>query len=95
MRMNACCLCPATFTDFKANICENCDFKLTFVDARGWEYFVRAGLSENKYNTFYKKPGKKGDGHSCRMTNWKDSFMFAQEELNELAVKKGWKAKHN
>lgn len=84
-----CCLCPAVSSDFNNDVCDKCDFIKKFKDERGWIYFARRGLGDT-YKTFFKKPGKAG-AHGCRMTNWRDTFQEAQEDLNALAKSKGWK----
>lgn len=90
MRLMPCCMCPALSSDFQNNICESCDFVNTFRDERDWTFFARAGLGENNYKAFYKKPGKNSGGHGYRNLPWKESFREAQEDLNQLALKKGW-----
>lgn len=91
-----CCLCPQINSD--RQICpapggdKPCRFVKRFVDDRGWEYFVRAGLGyPPPYKTFYRKPGKPLDGHGWRGTQWQDSFDAAQADLNREAKKRGWK----
>lgn len=87
-----CCLCPAKHENFKQipQECKKCDFKVEYVDKRGWIYFVRAGIGLNTYKIFYKKPNKTG-AHSYKATDWKDTFTEAQIQLNQLAKEKGWK----
>lgn len=86
-------LCPAYYLDFKEKVCANCDFINEFVDERGWIYFVRSGIGENAYKTFYKKPDGKVKG--CSMVEWKETFCEAQMELNNLAKKKKWRIYEN
>ncbi|WP_434132171.1 hypothetical protein KIAC18_003960 [Sporomusa sphaeroides] len=94
-----CCMCPNSYNE-STTICPGipntfhtedslCRFVKTYVDERGWKYFVRKGIGPN-YKTFYKKPGKTGDGHGCRLTEWRESFNEAQSDLNKLAKAKGW-----
>lgn len=85
-----CCMCPALSTDFKQNVCENCDFVVVWSDERGWSYFVRGGLGEpTPYKAFYKKEWKK-NAHGCRALEYRDSFWAAQADLNRYASRKGW-----
>jgi hypothetical protein len=83
-------MCPAYGNDFKSTVCPECDFKIAFQDERGWIYFVRSGLGVSTFKAFFRKPGKSGS-HGCRMTEWRGTFSAAQEDLNWLAKKKGWK----
>ena len=96
-------MCPAVSSDFQEDICDEqtvflgktvgrCDFVAVFKDDRGWTFFVRAGLGENNYKTFYKKPGKNSGGHGYRNLPWRKTFREAQEDLNQLATKKGWQS---
>lgn len=95
-----CCMCPAN-EDFTENVCTKdtkylgdiigiCDFKVRWVDDRGWLYFVRGGIGEGNYKTFFKKPDKNG-AYGCRAFEWRESFSEAQEDLNQYAICKGWK----
>lgn len=90
MRKQACCMCPAISTNFKTDVCDNCDFVNRFEDARGWQFFVRSGMGSDSFNTFYVKAGTKKQ-RSCSMTQFRDSFAQAQEDLNKLAEERGWK----
>jgi hypothetical protein len=84
-------MCPARSSDFKKDVCPNCDFKVRFKDERGWVFFVRAGLGLNTFKTFTLKPGKFGE-HCCkiRTLDWRNSFQEAQEDLNRVAKERGW-----
>lgn len=86
-----CCMCPAIYADFQneKEICAECDFLKTFTDERGWKYFVRGGLGESNYKTFYQKPNSNSQ-KGCRMTEWRKLFREAQEDLNGLGKEKGW-----
>lgn len=101
IRENPCCMCPAMSHDFKKEVCDGhgtflgktvgpCNFVNKFKDERGWLFFVRKGLGESNYKTFFKKPGQKTEGHGYRNLSWQKSFREAQEDLNKLALKKGW-----
>lgn len=85
-----CCLCPAANEDGKS-VCTPCQFVKQYTDERGWMYFVRAGMA-NVYKAFYRKPDKPpGIGeHGYQHLPWRESFDKAQEDLNELALSKGW-----
>jgi len=93
VRDYACCLCPAD-TEFKNKVCENCKFKVTWQDERGWVYHVRSGFGGEKFKGFYTKlasdydRGKKS--HAMIAMTWRDYFSQAQEDLNRYAKKKGW-----
>lgn len=99
MRILPCCMCPATPSDFKEDVCNEqtvflgkkvgcCDFVNVFTDERGWFFFVKAGKSGNTYRTFFRKPGM--NPHAYRNLPWRTTFHEAQEDLNQLAIKKGW-----
>lgn len=66
-----------------------CRFVKIYQDDRGWKYFVRTGIGENNYKTFYQKPGKKSPHGYTRLT-WRETFDEAQSDLNLLAESKGW-----
>jgi len=70
---------------------ENCVKQ--YFDPRGHVYFVRAGLGENNFKTFCRKPDKApGYGeHGYRNTPWRTTPEEAQEDLNALALRKKWK----
>lgn len=86
-----CCMCPADNIQEARVACDNkCDFFLVFEDRRGWTYFVRSGLGKNQFKMFYLKPGKTS-GHACRNLPWRETFAKAQEDLNALAIRKGWR----
>lgn len=91
-RTYPCCMCPATYSDFqtKGTICDSCGFLKTFEDERGWRFFVRGGLGESNYKTFYTKPGSRKQ-KGCSMVSWRKSFTAAQIDLNQLGKKKGWR----
>lgn len=102
MRKYPCCMCPAQQYDFQKDLCNGetsflgkltgkCDFVNTFIDEREWVFFVRAGLGESNYKTFYKKPEQNTMGHAYKSLPWRKTFQEAQQDLNELALKKGWK----
>lgn len=61
-------------------------------DDRGWAYFVRAGLGE-KFKIFYLKPAKPRNfgEHAYWDTPWRETVNHAQEDLDTLALVKGWK----
>jgi hypothetical protein len=110
-------MCPALAHDFKKEVCDGqstflgkavgpCNFVNKFKDERGWIFFVRRGLGDSNYKTFFKKPGQNTEGHGYRNLPWRKSFREAQqvyrnlpwrksfreaqEDLNKLALKKGW-----
>lgn len=85
-----CCLCKAVYSDFKEDVCPDCNFVKAYIDERGWIYFVRSGIGPCAFKTFYKQPGK-GRIRGCRMTEWRKSFADAQRDLHRLAKEKGWK----
>lgn len=89
MRMMPCCICPARYEDFKNGICKNCDFVKKYIDKRGWIFFVRDGLGDSNYKTFFKKPDRMGS-HGYTGSKWHKTFTEAQKELNEIALKKKW-----
>jgi len=64
-----------------------------YFDPRGHVYFVRAGLGENCFKTFCRKPDKSpGYGeHGYRNTPWRTTAGEAQEDLDALALAKKWK----
>ena len=95
-------MCPVQQYDFQKDVCDSqtlfngkptgkCDVVNSFTDDRGWIFFVRAGLGESNYKAFYKKPGQNTMGHGYKSLPWKKTFQEAQQDLNELALKKGWK----
>ena len=101
IREYPCCMCPAIEYDFQKDVCdgqgvflgkivETCNFVNKFKDERGWLFFVREGLGESNYKTFFKKPGQNSCGHGYRNLPWRKSFREAQEDLNKLAQKKKW-----
>ena len=65
-----------------------------YVDKRGWIYFVRSGIGRNNFKTFYKKPDRMGE-HGCSSVEWRNTEQQAQEDLDALAKKKGWKGVKN
>lgn len=94
-----CCMCPQ-INDCK-RICPTgplkpketeCDFVVSWVDARGWKYKVMGDLAGT-----YK--GRYQDDKHTGITGWKgmrqmerrETFDEAQEDLNAYAKKKGWK----
>lgn len=101
IREHPCCMCPALTHDFQKDVCDGqgvflgktvgpCGFVKKFIDERGWLYYVRGGLGDSNYKTFFKKPGKKTEGHGYTRLPWRKSFREAQEDLNQYALKKGW-----
>lgn len=102
IREYPCCMCPALEHDFQKEICDGqsiflrkivgpCNFVNRFKDDRGRLFFVRKGLGDNNYKTFFMKPGQKySEGRWYRNLPWCKSFRIAQEDLNKLALKKGW-----
>lgn len=64
-----------------------------YFDSRGHVYFVRAGLGENCFKTFCRKPDKApGYGeHGCRNLPWRTTPEEAQKDLDALALRKKWK----
>lgn len=64
-----------------------------YFDSRGHVYFVRAGLGDNAFKTFCRKPDKSpGYGeHGYRNTPWRETAGEAQEDLDALAIAKKWK----
>lgn len=94
-----CCMCPQR--DSKSPICPGipgslhpddspCRFVKVYRDVRGWEYFVRPGISGTTFKTFYRKPGKSAGGHGWRPVAWRDSFDAAQADLNREAKRRGF-----
>ena len=92
-----CCMCPNV--NDKSAICPGiegtphpepsvCRFVKSYIDDRGWVYFVRAGIGGNTFKTFFKKPGK--NEHGYKGLPWRDSFDEAQSDLNKMAKTKGW-----
>lgn len=100
IRKQPCCMCPARTVDFKEHVCDGtqvfmgenvpkCTFVVTFVDERGWEYFVRGGIGQKTFKAFYRKPGgSKEKGYS--RVKWRESFSVAQIDLNAVALSKDW-----
>ena len=64
-----------------------------YFDPRGHVYFVRAGLGENQFKTFCRKPDKApGYGeHAYRTTPWRTTPEEAQKDLDALALREKWK----
>ncbi len=100
IRRNPCCMCPALSVDFKERVCDGtqdfmgelvskCSFVVTFIDERGWEYFIRSGIGQKQFKTFYRKPGSAKEKGYSRVV-WRDSFREAQIDLNELGSNKQW-----
>ncbi len=98
-----CCMCPNI--NIKNKICpgikytlhpepSECRFVKTYIDNRGWIYFVRSGLGDNNYKGFYAKnieDYKAGyRQHGMRALKWSKNFDEAQGDLNSYAEKKGW-----
>ena len=93
-----CCMCPNVNNSelvqcptgpLKAEVTP-CRFFKTYVDDRGWRYWVMGGLGESNFKARYNKPGKmrwKG----VQKLPWRKSFDEAQSDLNALAKKKGWR----
>lgn len=64
-----------------------------YFDSLGHVYFVRAGLGENAFKVFKRKPDKSpGYGeHAYRGTPWRETAGEAQIDLDALAIAKKWK----
>ena len=88
-RKYPCCLCPANNSNFKEDVCPECDFIKKYTDERGWLYFVRSGIGDDTYKAFYKKPNSNKQ-RGCPMVEWQTTFMQAQIDLDQLAKKKNW-----
>lgn len=87
----ACCMCPANYDPaFKKGRCDNCNFAVTFEDGRGYQYFVRGGLGDVGFKTFYTVPGKARQKSCQTFKDWRPTFAAAQEDLNRVAKERGW-----
>jgi hypothetical protein len=93
-----CCMCPQINSD--RPICPGipetphpepspCRFVKRYRDARGWTYFVRAGIGGDTFKAVYHQPDKISP-HGWRSVPWRDSFDKAQADLNREAQKRGW-----
>ncbi|TLN26706.1 hypothetical protein FDZ71_00405 [bacterium] len=86
-----CCMCPADADiRFIAARCDNCDFAVTFEDVRGYRYFVRSGLGDVGFKTFYTVPGKARQKSCLVFKAWRPTFAAAQEDLNRVAKERKW-----
>ena len=96
-----CCMCPNI--EKQKDICPAlynkreetpCRFVKTYLDSRGWIYFVRPGIGKNNYKGFYAKSiedYKAGHRqHGMRALEWRKTFDEAQEDLNAYAKEKSW-----
>lgn len=85
-------ICPALYHKKEKTPCR---FVKTYIDNRGWIYFVRSGLGENNYKGFYAKNIEDYRAchrqHGMRSLEWRKTFDEAQGDLNVYAEKKGWK----
>lgn len=92
-----CCMCPQR--DSASNQCPPgpfkqpvtpCRFVKSYIDDRGWQYKVVAGIGGSTFKARYFKPA--GSGWKCvPRLPWRASFDEAQGDLNAYARKKGWK----
>lgn len=62
-----------------------------YEDERGWRYRVFPGIGRNTYKARYLTPGMASWKCVARLP-WRDSIEEAQEDLDQLAKKKGWRA---
>ena len=66
----------------------------TYIDNRGWRYRVMPGLGSDEFKARYQKPEHNGtdNGWKCvARLPWRNSAEEAQEDLDQLARKRGWK----
>ncbi len=94
-----CCMCPQIDTNNQICPCgpgkseeTQCDFVITWTDARRWKYKVMgdlAGTFKGRYQDD-KHEGSVG-WKGMRQMERRDRFDQAQEDLNKYAEAKGWK----
>lgn len=85
-----CCMCPAEKIAFVEGRCDNCNFAVTFEDKRGYRYFVRKGIADTGFKTFYTVPGKAKQRSCQTIKEWRDTFVEAQMDLNKVAKERCW-----
>ncbi len=93
-----CCMCPQR--ESSNRICPTgpgktketiCDFVIVWTDSRGWKYKIMHS-STGGYKGYYQDHKHDGDNgwKSMRQMEKRESFDWAQEDLNQYAKKKGW-----
>lgn len=98
-----CCMCPQR--NASSQICPSipgvlhpkespCRFVRQYKDARGFVYFVRPGIGQDTFKTFYRKPGESSE-HGWRCVPWRSNVDEAQADLNQEAKKRGWEEVQN
>lgn len=96
-REERCCMCPSIGQH--SLVCPGipntqhpkdtpCRFVKRYKDNKNRLYFVRAGIGQDSFKAFCKKPGKREHGY--RQVPWQPSFDQAQSDLNILAKRQGW-----
>ena len=96
-----CCMCPNIQTASQVcpgipgtphPIADKCRFVKEYKDNRGWKYKVMSGIGEGRYKARYQKPEKHGSDEwkGLHAVPWRNTFDEAQEDLNRLALERGW-----
>ncbi len=64
-----------------------------YIDNRGWKYQVMSGLGENCFKARYQRPEKQGSigWKGLASVPWRQTHEEAQADLDQLAMRKGWK----
>lgn len=87
-----CDRCTYILGDFK-KVCRDCKFLKCYVDGRGTVYFVRPGIVDKGFKTYYIKSGDRKP-REYEKHSFQHSFAEAQSALNATARERKWAVYH-
>lgn len=61
-----------------------------YMDKRRYLYFVRGGLGDSGFKTFYMVPGKAKQRSCLIFKDWRPTEEEAQADLDRVAAERGW-----
>ena len=80
--------CTFILSNFR-KVCKNCSFVKCYFDKRGTIYFIRPGIRQKGFRTYFLR---QGDEKQCEYDKLsiQPSFAEAQSALNAVAREKKW-----